>query len=174
MANIKHGFKKHLLYGVWGDMKDRCHNPNNKRYKDYGNRGITVCDEWKDNPKSFIEWALAHGWEKGLCIDRRDNNKGYSQDNCRFIDKGLNAKNARLLPSHNTSGYRGVSFYKQSKKYRTQIKINRINKYLGLFETPIKAAIAYDSMAVVLDDGRPTNFKWPDRVLPTRVIRDLK
>lgn len=159
--NHKHGFSEHPLYASWITMKDRCFNPNNYRYKYYGGRGITVYKEWKHDAKAFIEWALAHGWEKGLCIDRRDNDGNYTPENCRFVGRGLNARNTRLLRKNNKTGYRGVSFNKRDKKYYSAISINGKKKQLGYFDNPMDAAIAYDSMAVVLDDGRPTNFRWP-------------
>lgn len=160
-SKMRHGFSGHQLYKVWGWMKQRCNNVNDVQYKDYGGRGITVCNEWASNPKTFIEWALSHGWQKGLYLDRIDNDGNYTPDNCRLVDAGLSARNTKLLMAANSTGYRGVSTYKQSKTYRSQITINGVNIYLGSFKTKVEAAIAYDSMAVVLDDGRPTNFKWP-------------
>ena len=158
----RHGLSNHPLYYTRNNMFLRCYNTNSKYYKDYGGRGITVCKEWRENPKSFIEWALAHGWEKGLNLDRIDNDKGYFPENCRFVNNGLNTRNSRLLWNTNTSGYRGVSFHKRDKTYQAQIGINGKLKHLGSFNDPMQAAIAYDSMAIVLDDGRPTNFKWPN------------
>ena len=61
-----HGYVKHPLYGIWRHMKARCSNENNKYYKDYGGRGIIVCNEWKNSSKNFIEWALSNGWDNKL------------------------------------------------------------------------------------------------------------
>jgi hypothetical protein len=102
-------------------MKQRCYNEKNKRYKNYGDRGIEVCDEWM-NPKTFIEWCLDNGWKKGLTIDRRDNDGDYVPENCRFVTHKENSLNNRLIISTNTSGYRGV--YKRKKKWVSQIMIN--------------------------------------------------
>lgn len=157
----KHGLSKHPVYGLFSRIRDRCYNPNHHKYKIYGGRGIIVCDEWKDNPNAFIDWAVSHGWEKGLCIDRINVNGNYEPNNCRFIEKRLSNLNTRLLRSNNISGYRGVCFDKHAKQYRARLGINRKQIHLGHFKNPMDAAIAYDSMAVVLDDGRPTNFKWP-------------
>ena len=63
------------LYEVWKTMKQRCFNPNNQSYKNYGGRGIVVCDEWKTNFTSFYKWSMENGYKKGLTIDRIDNNK---------------------------------------------------------------------------------------------------
>lgn len=66
----KHGFYYHRLYGVWRSIKDRVYNPNHEAYGYYGGDGVIMCDEWKNSPKSFIEWALANGWKIGLHIDK--------------------------------------------------------------------------------------------------------
>ena len=65
----------------------RCYNPNIETYPLYGGRGITVCEEWRNDKMSFIEWALKNGYKEGLEIDRIDNDKGYSPDNCRFTTR---------------------------------------------------------------------------------------
>jgi len=86
--------KYHPVYEAWHNMLQRCENPNHKWYKDYGGRGITVCDEWHD-PQIFISWALASGWEKGLALDRIDNNGNYKPDNCRLVTPKENSRNKR-------------------------------------------------------------------------------
>jgi len=80
----------HPLYNTWRSMKTRCFNPNNKAYKYYGGRGITVCQEWLDY-NTFEVWALANGWEKGITIDRIDNDGDYESNNCQFIPNAINA-----------------------------------------------------------------------------------
>ena len=68
-------------------MKDRCLNPNYHSYSRYGGRGITICDEWINDSNAFERWAVSNGYSDELSIDRIDNDKGYSPDNCRWVDK---------------------------------------------------------------------------------------
>lgn len=82
------------LYKTWTGMVQRCTNPNHVAYHRYGGRGVVVCDEWsKFIP--FMEWAQANGFEKGLEIDRMDNNGNYTPDNCRFVTGKANIRNRR-------------------------------------------------------------------------------
>ena len=92
----KHGMSRHPLYNILNAMHQRCENPKNQAYERYGGRGIAVCEEWNiDHPEVFISWAIANGWQKGLEIDRIDNNKGYSPENCRLVTSKENSRNRR-------------------------------------------------------------------------------
>lgn len=91
----KHGDSSMPLYKVWCSMKQRCCNPNSKAYRDYGGRGIRICDEWVDY-EPFREWAMSAGYKQGLTIDRIDNDGNYCPDNCRWV--GMSVQNANKRP----------------------------------------------------------------------------
>lgn len=93
--NYIHGLSKHPLRAVLATMKDRCHNPNCHDYELYGGRGVILCDAWRSDFKRFYDWAIQNGWEKGLQIDRIDNDAGYSPENCRFVSCKVNNMNRR-------------------------------------------------------------------------------
>ena len=144
----KDGRKKHPLYDKWRSMIQRCANPNNQRYKYYGGRGVKVCDEWLEYPFVFFKWCEDNGYEKGLEIDREDNDGDYTPDNCRFVTHRENNINKRLIMSTNKSGYKGVSWSKRAKKWRVGIIINQKQKHLGLFISKYHAALRYDQEAI--------------------------
>ena len=113
-----------------------------------------MCDEWL-NPFAFYEWC-EDKYEKGLQLNRIDNDGDYTPDNCEFTTNRENSINRRLLNSTNTSGYKGVSWHKQAKKWRVVIKINQKQKHLGLFISKKLAALRYDVEAI--KEGYQTNF----------------
>lgn len=90
-----HGLCSHPLYGTWHNMVARCHYIKAANYKYYGGRGITVCDEWRSGPDAFIKWAMVHDWRADFQLDRINNEKGYSPNNCRFVDRKMNNRNTR-------------------------------------------------------------------------------
>lgn len=96
------------LYKVWSAMQQRCTNPNNASYHNYGGRGIEMCKEWLEDFQAFYDWSMANGYDEnapqGQCtIDRIDNDKGYSPDNCRWVPmkKQVNNKRTTRIMEYN-------------------------------------------------------------------------
>lgn len=93
--NYKHGKVDTRLYRIWGKMKNRCYCKKIKAYKNYGGRGIIVCDEWKNDFKAFYDWAMNNGYADDLTLDRIDTNKNYEPSNCRWADWETQQNNRR-------------------------------------------------------------------------------
>lgn len=123
-------------------MKARCYNPKNKDYKNYGGRGITICDEWLGSRQSFVLWAWANGYSDELTIDRKDPNGNYEPDNCRWATLSVQARNKRPKVT-GTSKYTGVNFNKVVGKWEVGIGLGNISKYLGVYPTEYEAALIY-------------------------------
>jgi hypothetical protein len=135
----------HPLFNTWRAMIARCYDVNNISYHNYGGRGINTCPEWRE-PKLFSEWAFANGWEKGLHLDRIDNNGDYYPQNCRFITQSENNKNQRAIRKDNKTGYRGICYDSRVKTpWYASIQYNKKRIHIRSFSTAKEAAIARDN-----------------------------
>ena len=146
-SNLTHNLTNTRIYKIWAGIKYRVSNYNNKRYKDYVGRGITICDGWKNDVKSFYDWAMSNGYSDDLSLDRIDNDGGYSPENCRWTTRTVQSRNTRVRKD-NKSGYKGVSFRKDRNKYQTYISINSKRIHLGYFLTAVEGAIAYNNYII--------------------------
>ena len=136
---------RNILISRREGIMERCSNPNNTNYKRYGGRGITMCQEWVDSPQAFVDWALANGFSPELQIDRIDNDKGYSPDNCRWVTARDNMRNRSV----------GVLTAEQVGQARfliqiEEVTVNDIAEYLGVKRTTLNVILT------------PNSIKWAD------------
>lgn len=137
----KHGLYGSILYIKWNSIKNRCYNPNTPNYNRYGGRGIRICDQWIDDPESFIRYIkeLPNCGKPGYSLDRINNNGNYEPDNLRWATATQQQLN-RGIPKDNTSGYKGVG--KENKGYYSRITHGGISVRLGHFKTKEQAYYA--------------------------------
>ena len=165
-GKTKHGMTDTRLYAVWANIKDRTLNLKHIQYNDYGGRGIIICDEWKNDLMSFYNWAMSNGYEenKGLSIDRIDNDGNYEPSNCRWTTQTIQTRNQRIY-KNNSSGYKGIHFDKKLGKYRAKICVNKKRIHLGYFQTTVEGAIAYNNYIIENNlEGFILN-EIPDKIL---------
>ena len=113
----KHGFRKsndtHPLYQVYKNMRERCYTTTSKNYHNYGAKGVTICDEWLDNPKAFVEWGLSNGWQQGMHLDKDILSRQlgvyppmYSPDTCKWVTPQVNV--AEATSRHNYGNHPNI------------------------------------------------------------------
>lgn len=139
-ARRTHGLSgSHPLYATWTNMKQRCYNPANPSYKDWGARGIEVCAEWRENFQAFVDHVsqLPRYGEKGMTLDRIDNNLGYFPGNVRWFSRSGQRRNQRRSETE-----RGTTQLKSSR-WQAQIMIDGEREYLGVFDTEEEAHQIY-------------------------------
>jgi len=133
-----HGLRRDPLYGVWGALKGRCFKETNQDYKNYGARGITICDEWRYNFQTFYDYMtqLPHYGECGRSIDRINNDGNYEPGNMRWATSREQTMNGRKRKSQ--TGYTGVAPLRG--KFQSYIGVNGKIIYIGIFRT-VKGAV---------------------------------
>jgi hypothetical protein len=139
------------IYNVWSRMKQRCLNTKAHAFEFYGGRGITVCEEWKNNFKSFHEWAIATGYKEnqGLSIDRINNNKGYSPNNCRWATNKMQSNNTRRTRKMTING-----ITKNTTEWMTLAANNKLKGYSKPLKQSNEAFIQF--MQTKIEQGEIT------------------
>lgn len=141
---VKHYKKtpRYVIYSAWRNMHQRCENPTYKFYKDYGGRGIKVCERWSGEKglANFIEDMSPKTTPKHT-LDRKNGNGDYEPDNVRWATPTEQNHNMRLRRD-NTSGAKGVDFDKRSNKWRARIKSHGVDTHIGYFKTKEQAILA--------------------------------
>ena len=118
-SNSTHGKSKTSEYYAWDNMIQRCVNPNNPEYKNYGGRGISVCEEWRNSFELFLQDMGLKPKEK-FSLDRIDNDKGYYKENCRWTNSFTQAINQREKPNY-TTGIKNISYSKRDNLFCVSI-----------------------------------------------------
>jgi len=154
---MKHGMCNTRLYLTWKHMKYRCLNPKAKDYKYYGGRGIKVCEEWLEFIP-FMEWAYKNGYNDELEIDRINNDGNYEPSNCQLVTRLENMEvGKRGKYSNNTSGYIGVSYFKNSNKWASRLQFKGKQLSLGHYNTVEEALKARINKEIELFGEQKTN-----------------
>jgi hypothetical protein len=170
---LHHGYKGTRIWSTYHNIKQRCNNVKHPRYNDYGGRGITMCEEWLNDITSFINWAIENGYNKDLTIDRIDNDKGYSPDNCRCVSYAVQATNTSLRKD-NTTGYKGVSIDKKNgNRIRANIQIKGKAKFLGYYDTFEEASEVYE-LAFLERERLYLHEEKSNLVYPSWCITDMR
>lgn len=163
MKNIKrvcHGMRDTKVYSSWYSMKSRCYNKNQLCYKNYGGRGITICEEWRNSFIAYYEFVsklLNYGVD-GYTLDRIDNNGNYEPSNVKYSTDSEQANNRRVF---GVSQYKGVSWRKDCNKWVAYIKINGKRIHLGHFDNELKASEAHQKALFNNKNGIPIEVKKP-------------
>ena len=126
------------LNRIYKAMKNRCYNQNDREYKNYGGRGITVCDEWKNNSNSFYEWALNHGYRDDLTIDRIDNSKGYFAENCRWVS--IKVQNNNKTNNHYIT-YKGKTQSLADWCNELHLNYNAVRSRINIYNWDVEKAL---------------------------------
>lgn len=142
-----HGLGAHPLNNIWNIIKQRCENPKNKKYKNWGGRGIKICDEWRYDFKAFYDWCMANGWKPGLQVDK-DSKGGnvYSPNNCVITTcKENNNKRRNNFIIEYDGRKQTASEWGDEVGIKSQTIIARIKKYKWSIEDSLTKSLIYDT-----------------------------
>lgn len=153
--NATHRESRTRLYLAHASMKKRCSNESDNAFSQYGARGIKVCREWREY-SNFAEWAKNNGYNDTMTLDRIDNDKGYSPENCRWVSASVQSANRRM-PKNNTSGYIGVS--RKDGSYTASVCYKGVRIFFNGFETAEEAAKVRDRYIIENKLPHTLNFK---------------
>lgn len=146
--NTKHGLTDTKIYRAYKHMMHRCYDPSDKNYSNYGGRGITVCEDWRNSFESFAQWSFENGFKQdvygsGCSIDRIDVNGNYEPLNCRWVDSYVQANNRRMCKFYTYKG-ETHTIAEWSKMYG--IPYERLRKRLVNYEWDIETALTRPPM----------------------------
>jgi transcription elongation factor Elf1 len=144
------GMSSSKMYRRWSGIIDRV--------KNYGDRGISVCEEWLKF-ENFYNWSINNGYSEELQIDRIDNDGDYSPENCRWVKQSINMLNTRPIYRNNTSGFKNVVFKPRMNKWEARCRYLGKVKVLGYYVIKEDAARAIDSF--VIEHGLPNKLHFP-------------
>ena len=159
------------LYKVWWHMKERCYNVKAYNYKNYGGRGIKICDEWKNDFNCFATWAYENGYDKnakqGECtLDRIDNDGDYKPSNCRFVDNKIQQNNKTNNAVYIYNGEKHtLAEWSNITGIRYKTLERRINKYNYSFEEAVTKPVGESKYKVKLytyNNETHTLLEWSE------------
>ena len=163
-----HNLTCHPIYRRWSGMKSRCYNKKIKEYKNYGERGIIVCQEWLEKNHGFINfynWAMSNGWENGLTLDRIDVDGNYCPENCRWVNNLTQQRNKRDTVFIECDGLRlCMSEWAEKLHIPKSTLANRREKGWSdeeIIRTPYK----YDNLTSLVIGVRISNNKWSSSIM---------
>jgi len=156
-----HGKTGHRIFNIWQNMIQRCTNKNNPRFKDYGGRGICICEDWIKDFISFDKWAEISGYDDTLTIERKDNDGNYDPLNCEWITITEQSQNKRG----------GVYYDETKQKWIASKTFDEVKTYLGCFDSYEQATIVVDAFK---DEYRDNESAYPALTLMTKTFPKLR